>query len=563
MDKRFFLALLLTALVVIVTPLIFRPFTSPAADTGQIMAGDSAVRVEDRAARPVPDSQPVQPAASAQPTPSVTPAPTMTVADTAVIETGTAVYRFSSQGGTPIGAEMRRYTSLRASSQGQALELVRPRDRLFGLRLLTARDTVALDTVHFTESRTTSATGGDVLRYEARVGTFDVQLTYTFAPDDYLMRVDGTIQGFTPPALLLIDLPAGLRSEEADTLDDQRHLAYVYKPTGDDATSITFESLDPGQQHVSRGPLMWVATKTKYFLVGLLAPSDANAFDQFLATGAARSGRLATDAHGTVVKTLTDGTFAFEVYAGPQEWRRLTALGRDFSNVNPYGWSILRGIIQPFATIVMRILLWMRDTLQISYGWILVIFGISVRILLWPLNQRAMRSSLQLQRIQPQLAEVQKRYKDKPEKYREEVMRVYQEHGMSPLSPLMGCLPMLLPMPIFFALFFVFQNTIEFRGVEFLWLPDISLHDPLYILPILMGLSMFLLSWIGMRSAPPNPQTKLMTYILPLVFTAFLFKFAAGLNLYYFVQNIAAIPQQWLIARERSRAVPAPAVRPA
>ena len=567
MDKRFFLALLLTALVVIVTPMLFRP--APSSRDTTVPAGISSDTPASSGVRPVDADSPAITTAPPAPVAEPVQAVPTTAADTAVITTPTTVYRFTNLGAAPVSAQLRTYESLRLSDAGAPLELVRDDGRLLRYRILTARDTIALDTIPFTATESTSGDGASTLRYEGRAGSLEIGLTYTFAPDSYLVRVQGDIRGFTPPAFLLIDLPRGLRTQEADTVDDQRHLAYVYKPRVGDATSVNFGELDPGQGYLGEGPITWAATKTKYFLVGLLAPDEQHSFDELLVTGGPRVGRIPTEAYGTVVETLTDGTFSFELYAGPQEWRRLNALGRDFANVNPYGWGFLRGIIQPFATIVMRILLWMRDTLQINYGWILIIFGVAVRILLWPLNQRAMRSSLQLQRLQPQLAEVQKKYANKPEtpekavKYREDVMRVYQEHGMSPLSPLMGCLPMLLPMPIFFALFFVFQNTIEFRGVEFLWLPDISLKDPLYILPVLMGLSMFFLSWIGMRNAPPNPQTKLMTYVLPVVFTAFLFNFASGLNLYYFVQNIAAIPQQWLIARERAKSAPAPVTRPA
>jgi YidC/Oxa1 family membrane protein insertase len=209
----------------------------------------------------------------------------------------------------------------------------------------------------------------------------------------------------------------------------------------------------------------------------------------------------------------------------------------------------------------MRILLWTHDHLKINYGWVLVIFGIAVRVILWPLNQTAMRASLKMQRLQPELQALQKKYKSQPEKQQAEMMKLYKEHGMSPLSPLMGCLPMLIPMPVLFALYFVFQNTIEFRGVSFLWMVDISLKDPYYILPIAMGISMFVLSWIGLRSSPPNAQAKMMAYVFPVMMTVFFLNLAAGLNLYYAVQNIAALPQQWLIARERAKAGP-PASRP-
>src|SRR5690606_40998914 len=119
----------------------------------------------------------------------------------------------------------------------------------------------------------------------------------------------------------------------------------------------------------------------------------------------------------------------------------------------------------PFATIVMNVLLWMRGTMNISYGWVLVIFGVLVRLVMWPLNQKAMRAQLRMQRIQPELQAAQKKYAKDPQKQQQEIMRVYKEHGMSPFSTLSGCLPTLLPMPIFFAPFFVFRNTIEFRGV--------------------------------------------------------------------------------------------------
>jgi len=229
-------------------------------------------------------------------------------------------------------------------------------------------------------------------------------------------------------------------------------------------------------------------------------------------------------------------------------------MGNDFDHVNPYGWKFLQGIVHPVASLVIQLLLWMHNVLRLSYGWVLVILGLAVRLVLWPLNQSTMRSTLRMQAVQPKLAAVQEKYKKDPEKQREAIMKVYQEEGISPLAPLLGCLPALLPMPIFFALFFVFQNTIEFRGVPFLWLHDLSTKDPYYIIPLLMGASMYVLSWIGMRNAPPNPQTKMMSYMFPVMMTVFLVNMASGLNLYYTAQNLAALPQQWLIARERLRA---------
>jgi len=114
---------------------------------------------------------------------------------------------------------------------------------------------------------------------------------------------------------------------------------------------------------------------------------------------------------------------------------------------------------------------------------------------------------------------------------------------------------------VLIALFFVFANTIIFRGVPFLWLPDLSRPDPYYIIPILMGLSMFGLSKVGQIGVPPNPQTKTMLYFMPVFMTVLFLNFASGLNLYYAAQNIFSIPQQYRIAKKRLRQAPVAGAR--
>ena len=301
----------------------------------------------------------------------------------------------------------------------------------------------------------------------------------------------------------------------------------------------------------SSGAVRWVAERNKYFVVAAMPAGRDSAFRTLFMRGEPKVNGEAVAARVVAMLPLAGDRAALRMFAGPQAWAHLRAAAPELENVNPYGgW--LHAAVQPFATIVMRLLLWMRDTVNVGYGWVLVIFGVVVRLLMWPLNQNAMRSTMRMQRIQPQLTEVQTKYKTDPDKQRDAMLKLYQEHGMSPFSPILGCLPMFLPMPILFALYFVFQNTIELRGVSFMWLPDLSLRDPYFITPIFMGLSMFLLSWIGMRGMPPNPQGKMMSYMMPVMFTALFWNFASGLNLYYAVQNVAALPQQWLLARERT-----------
>ena len=544
MDKRFLLALVLTAVVVVATPWLFgtlssRGVSKPGRDTASV--SDSAAGLRPTSRSRTIEQPPVLPASDSSPT------GVQTQPETTTVSLSLADYTFSSTGAVPISVDLKSYRALDGSKRNVTLRS--KSGQLISYRLFLPSDTVNLRQVPFHVSRSEP----NSLTYQASTNGAVISIRYTFAPDSYLVRVSGEVQH--PDAnsgFIALEMPTSLRSAEADSLDDQQHLAYAVKPQREDARGIPFSKLDPGERRLESGPITWVAAKNKYFIVGALTPSGGTPFAEVGITGGPRTGRRATEASAVAVEPIRNGAFSFELYTGPQEWRRLLTLGRGFENSNPYG-GFLQGIVQPFATIVMRILLWMRATLNLSYGWVLVIFGIAVRLLLWPLNQKAMRTSLKMSRVQPELAEIQKRYKSDPQRMQSEIMRVYRDHGMSPFSSLSGCLPMLLPMPILFALFFVFQNTIEFRGVSFLWLADISLKDPYFIVPIIMGLSMFVLSIIGMRNSPPNPQAKMMAYVLPVMMTVFFLNLASGLNLYYAVQNLTAIPQQWLIANERAK----------
>ena len=544
MDKRFLLALVLTAVVVVATPWLFgtqssRRVSKTERDTA--LASDSTAAV-----RPSPQGTPIaQP--NVLPVRDSSLTSIQTRPETTTVSLKLADYTFSSKGAAPISVGLSSYKALDGSNRSVTLRS--KSGQLIAYRLFLPGDTIDLGQVAFQvdTSRPNSLT------YQASTNGAVIAIRYTFAPDSYLVRVSGEVHH--PNAdngFIALEMPTSLRSAEADSLDDQQHLAYAVKPQREDARGVPFSKLDPGERRLEPGPITWVAAKNKYFIVGVLVPNGGTPFAEVGITGGPRTGRRATEASAIAVEPIRNGTFSFELYTGPQEWRRLLTLGRGFENSNPYG-GFLQGVVQPFATIVMRILLWMRATLSLSYGWVLVIFGVAVRLLLWPLNQKAMRTSLKMSRLQPELAEIQKRYKSDPQRMQSEIMRVYRDHGMSPFSSLSGCLPMLLPMPILFALFFVFQNTIEFRGVPFLWLADISLKDPYFIVPIIMGLSMFVLSIIGMRNSPPNPQAKMMAYVLPVMMTVFFLNLASGLNLYYAVQNLTAIPQQWLISNERAK----------
>lgn len=563
---RIALFVVLTWLVLMITPKFFQGPTTPVTVQPPVDSASSVQPPSGISAAPAGGERPAAATTPvAAPELAATPVESLTVADSL------SRYLFTNRAASVIAVELLRYRRL--GSDSGTVQLLRDGEPLLRYHLFVAGDTIPLSDLPFSTEvvrrpdgtieriryttvvpglapgRATATDPGSEVTAGARLS-----LEYSFAPNSYLLRVDGRLEGAPAPSYLIVQLPSGLRSGEANPDEDQTHYAVAYKRLRGDVEGISFGKLDPQEKNFSdpNTPISWTAVKSKYFIVGLLKPESDSGFLQVETVGGARFSRSATHVNTFVLDDVSDGTFSFEVYAGPQEFKRLTALGRDFQNSNPYG-GFLQPLVQPFAVLVMRALLWLKSATGLSYGWVLVIFGVLVRLLLWPLNQKAMRTTMRMQRIQPELSAIQEKHKGNPQKQQEEIMRVYRDHGMTPFSPLAGCLPMLIPMPVLFALFFVFQNTIEFRGVPFLWLPDISLKDPFYIIPVFMGVSMFVMSWMGSRNTPQNPQTKMMLYMLPVVFTVLFLNFASGLNLYYAVQNIAALPQQWLIARERAK----------
>jgi YidC/Oxa1 family membrane protein insertase len=563
MDKRFFLALFLSLVAIAISQLLFpnKPAPGGPGTLGKDSAsasGQAASSTQTSSATQSPLVEaPIPATVRGRPDTAAISTKASVVAETTTVVTPKAIYKFSSLGAAPVSIVARDYKS--RSGHGGFVDLGVPGSPLLSYQLITPADTVDLAHVPFTLTRARAANGDETLTYNASAKDLRVSISYTASQDtaaSYSLHVDGHVTGAPEPTYLITDLPKTLQPTEADTIGDHRTLAYSFKPQRDHARSVLFGSLDPGEKTLEAGPLNWVAIKNKYFVFGIIAPPKATPFSEVTLTGGARTSKTATNASASAVQQVRSGSFTFEIYAGPQESQRLMRMGQDFDHVNPYGWRFLQGVVHPIASKVIQALLWMHNRLNLSYGWVLVILGVLVRLALWPLNQSTMRSSLKMQELQPKLAAAQKKYKD-PVQQREAIMKVYHDAGVSPFAGLTGCLPALLPMPILFALFFVFQNTIEFRGVPFMWLHDISIKDPLYILPLLMGASMYVLSWIGMRNAPPNPQAKMMGYMFPVMMTVVLLNMASGLNLYYTAQNIAALPQQWLLARERAKARPA------
>jgi YidC/Oxa1 family membrane protein insertase len=550
-ERRIILAVLLMLIVAVLPSILFPPKKPDSRPVGR----------PDSTAMLVP-AAPESAAAPARPLVSPTTRSTGAPAETVWVTSPLYRLGFSTRGGALVHAELLAYRSFAKPDSGRAVQLIRD-----GVPLLVYRrtggggDTTLVSDWSLTPSAARVQVGaeGTTLTFTGARDGARFTLEYRFFPAEYRFAVRGRMEGFGPAgATLLLGLGDGLPSVEADSMDDFQHYAVVTKATKTQRTD--FGSLEPGERKILDGPFEWAGVKSKYFFIAALAVEENQPrFGAAIVQGGPRTattsglfGRSTVATHAPVAVTLPvppAGEFGYQLYVGPLEHRRLSQLGHDLVDANPYG-GFLQPIIQPVSVLVVNILIWMHDQLKLAYGWVLIIFGILVRLLLWPLNQRAMESSVRMQAVAPLLKQIQDRYKNEPERLQREMMKLYKEHNVNPFG---GCLPMLLPMPVLFALFFVFANTIEFRGVPFLWLPDLSRADPYYIIPIVMGLSMFVLSKVGQIGVPPTPQTKMLLYFMPAFLTLLFLNFASGLNLYYAVSNIFSIPQQYLIARRRLR----------
>ena len=558
-SKRIVLAIVLALAVIFGMQYIFpaKPQPKPVGGADSTAVHNPAESAAKKTAALAVDSTKAAaatPAVTAAPVPSIAAETTM-VAPVAARRDSGATFELSNVGAAPGTVVMNTYANRVGGSNGAKVRLGSAGNPVLKYQLVTnSGQPTDLSGTAFQTARS-----GDVVTYTADVGGSTVTINYAIVPDSFISHVTGSVSGAKSGSYLIVTLPQTFAATEPDTNDDRNSLAFAFLTKREAARNVSFHSLDPGEKQLVEGPVTWIVAKSKYFVVGLLAPKKGPEFTEATLIGGPRTTKVATRATGTVVIPVVDGAFGFDIYAGPQEWKKLNALGRDFDQVNPYGWAFVRPLMQPIATSVIRLVLWMHSALNLSYGLVLIALGLIIRLLMWPLYQTSMKTSIKMQILQPELTAVQDKFKDDPEKQRTEIMKVYQSHGMNPLSPLLGCLPSLLPMPILLALFFVFRNTIEFRGVPFWWMSDLSVRDPYYILPLLMGASMYLISWMGMRNTPPNPQAKMMSYIMPAMFTLFLYREAAGLNLYYATQNLATLPQQWHLSRTRGMTKPKPA----
>ncbi len=367
-----------------------------------------------------------------------------------------------------------------------------------------------------------------------------VKRTYTFSSNTYRIDIKDEVSGL-PGYWITLGSDVGLYGKKDDYLS---HVGPVLlKET--DRVEFSPSNLDEPESY-SQG-LKWIAQEDKYFFAALVPVTPVD------------EARVWKE-NDSVLTAFTGktGTHQFILYAGPKEYDALKALNVGLEHIIDFG----------FFSIIALPLFWVLKLfyqLLGNYGWAIVLLTILVRIPFIPLVNKSQKSMKKMQDIQPRMAEIREKYKKDPQKMQQEMMQLYKTHKVNPIG---GCLPILLQIPVFFALYKILLISIELRQAPFmLWIQDLSAPDTLFghlpaflpliggfaigPLPILMGATMLIQQKMTPTSLDPT-QNKIMMF-MPIIFTFLFLNFASGLVLYWLMNNVFSIAQQFYVNRKLAR----------
>ena len=383
----------------------------------------------------------------------------------------------------------------------------------------------------------------------------------TFYPDKFLIDLDIDITALASNTLAntyTLTWLGGIPPTEKDTVTESTYF-YSYLYQGGEMLDV---KVGQGETFSNdyKGQTDWVATRSKYFVTCLF--DDLG--DQISGSSISASYEN-KELYDLSILLQSNKIASVSLYLGPLEYERIKNLGVNLESVMDFGWAIIR----PISKSVLWVLKSMNNVIP-NYGVILIIFSILVKLIVYPLTKRSYQSTQAMQAIQPEINNLREKYKNNPTKLNQATMELYKKKGVNPLGT---CFPMLLQMPLLFALFTVFRSTIELRGEPFVfWIKDLSAPDvifylpfkvPLYgdyvcALPILMALSMYAQQKMMQPAAAAGPQAeqqKMMQYFMMGFFFLLFNSFPSGLNLYYTLFNVLTIAQQKLTTNTKVKAI--------
>lgn len=328
------------------------------------------------------------------------------------------------------------------------------------------------------------------------------------------------------------------RSEDPTSMTDmgmQSYLGAVFSTAEDPYEKIDFDDMDDSQ-FKKRSQNGWVAMSQHYFLSAWIpAPGAEYSYQSRKLNGNYIVGFLSPD---FLVNAGESKTVSANFYVGPKIQEYMEQAQEDLKLTVDYGW--LWWVASPLYWLLTKVYSFLGN-------WGLAIIGITVlvKLALFQLNAKAFKSMAKMRKFGPEMTRLKELYGDDRQKMSQEMMKLYQKEKINPLG---GCLPIVAQMPIFIALYWVLMESVELRHAEFLYLADLSVKDPYFILPIIMGASMFIQQMLN--PTPPDPMQAKIMKMLPILFTFFFLWFPAGLTLYWVVNNILSIAQQYVINKQ-------------
>jgi YidC/Oxa1 family membrane protein insertase len=363
-----------------------------------------------------------------------------------------------------------------------------------------------------------------------------VKRTFTFYNNEYKIDIKDETSGFRDYWITL--------GTDFGISDSKSRYTHVGPVLLEHSNREDFNAFEMDKAETYKEGVKWIAQEDKYFFAALVPTSSI------------KEARVWQVKDSTIIALRgKPGVDSFILYAGPKEQETLEKLGVGLEHIIDFG----------FFSIIARPIFWLLKffyKLIGNYGWAIIIVTIILRIPFIPLFEKSQKSMKRMQEMQPRMAELKEKYKKDSQKMNKEMMELYRKHKINPVS---GCLPLLLQLPIFFALYRILLSAIELRDAPFiLWIKDLSAPDALFghipsvvpiiggfavgPLPIVMGISMFIQQKMTPTTADPR-QAKLFMF-MPVVLTFVFLNFASGLVLYWFVSNLLSIGQQFYTNRK-------------
>ena len=364
--------------------------------------------------------------------------------------------------------------------------------------------------------------------------------SYTFVQDSYLFTVTDRVSNHSNKPVPLFHYTQFVRVQPEPEDGQAMAIADFQGPMGFlDGVRVQHDYDDiktaDQYQQANKG---WIGFSDKYFLAALV-PGNTASSKKFYFDFDAPTHRTGIVSSKNILEPGGDKIFTTRLFIGPKEIRNLEAKHLDLDRSVDYGWFHF------LAVPLVQLLLFLNDYLH-NYGLAIIFLTIFIKAIFYPLANKSYRSMSAMKKLQPKIEELRKLHSSDKQQLNQEMMKLYQENKVNPLG---GCLPIVVQIPVFFALYKVLLLSVEMRHAPFfLWIHDLSVKDPYYVLPLLMGVSMFLQS--KMNPAPADPmQAKIMMF-LPVIFTFMFLSFPAGLVLYWLLNNVLSIAQQGYIMKQ-------------